>query len=63
MSQTTTATITTLNNTGPIAVIDGVGTDGMLSHQCLAVLLLRSGVEPNPGPLHSLRPSDANMRQ
>ena len=52
MSQTTAATITTLNNTEPIAVIDGVGTDGMLSHQCLAALLLMSGVEPNPGPLN-----------
>ena len=30
-------------------VIDRVGTDGMLSYQCLAVLLLMPGVEPNPG--------------
>ena len=31
--------------TGPVAVIDRLGTDGMLSPQCLAALLLRSGVE------------------
>ena len=39
-----------------ITVIEGVGTDGMLSYQCLAVLLLMTGVEPNPGPLNDKRP-------
>ena len=39
-----------------ITVIEGVGTDGMLSCQCLAVLLLMTVVEPNPGPLNDKRP-------
>ena len=39
-----------------ITAIDGVGTDGMLNYQCLAVLLLITGVEPNPGPLNDKRP-------
>ena len=39
-----------------ITAIDRVGTDGMLSYQRLAVLLLMTGVEPNPGPLNDKRP-------